>query len=365
MNTRFKHRRSHGIVIFEDSIKGLMNFIIPFAITLLPAFKSGKLGNILVAAGVFLIFFGIETVYSLLAWYFKTYSVENGIFRLEYGVFIKKNREIPIQKIVTLQEMQTLTQRVFKAWTIKLDTGSSQLKETEAKLVVSETDLSSLRHLLNPHIQTPSDDALEDTTEPKSDIVYEAKPSSLVKLGLTSNAIFAGFAVILSLFQFLSDFFDKQIQHLLGEAQNLIERSAIKMTLQLLVTLLFILLIYSVLSLGTAVLSSLIKYHGFKVLKDKDSLTIQYGLLKRNSFTLLQSKINAVYMRQGILRQWFSLVSVHIESVGYGNEKGEEALLIPLIPLHDTPSVLSHILENYTWADKRTPVPKRSLRKFI
>ncbi len=362
MSDFIHNKRSHGIVIFEDTIKGATNFIIPFIIAFLPALRSGKLGGVIVTLAIFMAFFGLNIIYSIAAWFFKTYSIENEVFTLRYGVFVKKSREIPIQKIITFHEMQTLTQRLFKAWTIKLDTGSSMLNQTEVTLVAAQEDLPIIRTLLKP-IQNIDGEEATNNNKPSSEVVYRSRTSSLIKMGLTSNALFAGLALILSLFQFFSDFIDND--QLLKYAENTIKSFALKVTLGLFLFVFLALIIYSIVSLLVAAATTLIKYHDFKILKDKDTLVIQYGLLKRNSFSIAERKIHAIYLKQSFLRQILGLATVHIESIGYGNEKGEEALLIPLIKLTEVHSQLSCILSDYRMPAPHERVPKRSLRRFI
>lgn len=363
MMDNIKNKKNHGIVIFEDSIKALSTFILPFLIGVLPAIRSGKLGGIIVAIVIFSASAGLSIIYSVAEWALKKYSIENGVFTLKYGVFVKKNREIPVNKIITIHEMQTLSQRIFRVWTLKLDTGSSSLKDTEVKIVVSQQDLDFIRGLLKRCSNVNTDEEEEKTNN--TILLYKAQPKSLIKMGLTSNAILAGFALMFSMFQFLSDFFKDKIDELLGIASDYIKTSAYRITIEQILLLLLIMIVYFVFSSVAGAIASLVKYHDFKVFREENRLTIQYGLLKRNSFTVSEDRINAVYVKQIFLRQITGLASIHIESIGYGNEKGEEAILVPLVKLNEANKVLMNIFADFKTPVKNEQVPKRSLRKFI
>lgn len=364
MIASIRNKRNHGIVIFEDSIKALANFIVPFLLTLIPAFRSGEFSGSLITIIIFIIFFGLGIIYSILEWVFKTYSIEDGVFKVRHGVFVKKNREIPIAKINTIHEMQTLSQRLFKACTLKLDTGSSLLKEAEVKLVVSLEDMAMIRKILSTaHEIMP--DPCEIRVKPESFIVYQAHPVSLIKMGLTSNAIFAGLALILSILQFVPEFFEDRMDELIGQAEDYLTGTAIKITMEILLFLILVFIVYSIFSLLIAAVTSLVRYHDFKVFKEDSNVVIQYGLVKKNSYSIAESKIHALYIKQTFIRQILGYASVQIESVGYGNEKGEEALLIPLTRISDVHSLLMEILSDYRVPGPLVAAPKRSVLRFL
>ena len=65
--------------------------------------------------------------------------------------------------------------------------------------------------------------------------------------------------------------------------------------------------------------------------KNKRSLEIKMGTITRRSFHIVSDKINYIDMRQSMIMKIFRKTSLNISCSGYGNEKNELPVLLPIL----------------------------------
>lgn len=78
-------------------------------------------------------------------------------------------------------------------------------------------------------------------------------------------------------------------------------------------------------------ISNILRYAGFVMKKNKRSLEIKMGTITRRSFHIVSDKINYIDMRQSMIMKIFRKTSLNISCSGYGNEKNELPVLLPIL----------------------------------
>ena len=91
--------------------------------------------------GVLLIVFFIT---GIIKWKRFEYWFEDDELRIEYGLFVKKKRYIPFDRIQSLDYTEGILHRPFKLVKVKVETaGSSSAKKSEAELTAITKDAAS------------------------------------------------------------------------------------------------------------------------------------------------------------------------------------------------------------------------------
>ncbi|MGH2599039.1 MAG: PH domain-containing protein, partial [Dehalococcoidia bacterium] len=72
-------------------------------------------------------------------------------------------------------------------------------------------------------------------------------------------------------------------------------------------------------------------YGGFELRRAGDRVIISHGLLERRRRTVPVARMQAIVVKEGLLRRPLGLASVKFESAGYGQESGESGALWPLL----------------------------------
>jgi putative membrane protein len=93
--------------------------------------------------------------------------------------------------------------------------------------------------------------------------------------------------------------------------------------------------------------STIITYYDFSVEVHDDELLISRGLFERTQLTIPFNRIQAVQIKEGILRQPFGYASLVIESAGYGEKEGNSTMLFPLIAREKMLIFINDVIPDY------------------
>ncbi|MCX7746126.1 MAG: PH domain-containing protein [Clostridia bacterium] len=364
-------RRNHPTIIIDGIITTTFRSLIPLLLLLFGKLGSkGFLNQPGIRISIVMCIVLLIMIYEAAKWYKKVFSIGNSAIFVKEGVFFVKQREVPFSKIQTINLSQNIKNRIFKTSTLKVDTGNASIgSAAEVILVLRIKDAE----ILKESIVSPSDTAanirhLQESPLPIPASLYKVTKKDLVLIGLTSNGIFAGIAFLGSLYALLDDLFESLFSKIIDSLSSFVSfiswESMPLSSILFLSVMLFIL--YLLFSLSLSLIGGFIKYYGFTAKREGDTLIINYGLLENKKYILQIKKIKAVYIKQNPLRQLFGLKAFYVESVGYGNEKGESSLLYPILHNSKEKEILSSLLPEFSYKENEViRVPKRSLPRFI
>src|SRR5699024_6830152 len=130
-------------------------------------------------------FFLIVLVISILSWMRFTYRVEENELRVESGIFIRKKKYVPINRIHTIDFSANIIHRIFKLVKVKIDTASGGSSELDLSAITRKNG-NALREALGKNKENiiNSDEALEDFVVKRS-ISWKR----LIAAGSTTNGI--------------------------------------------------------------------------------------------------------------------------------------------------------------------------------
>ena len=173
--------------------------------------------------------------------------------------------------------------------------------------------------------------------------------------GATSGQIGVAFSVLAIGFQFLDNFFPEDF------VRRLVETLAPNWLMVVLILVPTGLLLAWLLAIAGTILA----YSGFTLSRQGDFLYIKRGLLERREATIPLSRIQAVRVSEGVLRQPFGLSSLRVESAGYGEDSGVSTTLFPLLPRNEVEELLAGAAPEFAGAPDIEPLPRRSLRRYV
>ena len=292
----------------------------------------------------------------ILQWYRYSYRVENGELRIEYGVFIRKKRFIPLERIQKIDVSAGIIHRLFGLVKLQVETAGGG---TEAEAVLSAIkvdEANQLREVLKGEKVSAEQDLSEDSTDL---VQYKLSLTELVIAASTSGGIGI---VISALFAFISQF-DELIpyQRIFGRFnQQFVNVGTILLIAAVIVGVIFISWIIGIIMVG-------FKYANFTVTKHDRNLIITRGLIEKRQLTIPLSRIQAIRIVENPVRQLLGYVTVCVESAGGTAEKGEEdfsSLLFPLIRRNRLGLILEFV-PGYMLDVPLNQPPKRSRIRYI
>src|SRR5690606_34427084 len=113
------------------------------------------------------------------------------------------------------------------------------------------------------------------------------------------------------------------------------------------------------------VLLTTAKEYGFTIMLQDDKLVTVRGLIERKQATVSLKRIQAVYMKQNVLRRLLGLVSVHIVTAGSIDKLSQSHLLCPIIKRADADALLARFAPGYYVPGEVDRLTSRSIGGFM
>ena len=303
------------------------------------------LGAIVVAA--------LAALWGFLSWRATTYAVSGGAFRLRTGVLQKNERTIPLEHVQSVDTVQGVIQRAFDVLEVRVETAGGGAAEPDASLsALDRASAEALRREVEGSRREPVEDGEEESGP---EVLRQLSTRELLVAGATSGQI----GIALSLLAVGSQIFDDVLSE--GFVRNLLETLAPNW----LMVVLIVAPAGALLAWLLAIAGTVLAYAGFTLSREGDFLYIRRGLLERREATIPLSRIQAVRVSEGVLRQPFGLASLRVESAGYGEDAGVSTTLFPLLPSKEAHGFLLRAAPEFAVDPPLNPLPRRALRRYV
>jgi putative membrane protein len=351
----FEPKRLHPIVIVLTIGKRFKDLIFSF-IALFFIWNKGD-GGKLVLFGVIALAIIAIVLTSILSWLRYTYRLEQNELRIEYGVFVRKKRFIPLERIQSLDLSEGILQRLCGMVKVKIETaGGSGADEAEAVLSAISKDEARIIQEYVRAAKSPSQ-TIESAREIANEPIYRITPPQLIVLSLTSGGVGVVISAVLAFFSQLDDLIPYE------RLFRGVEQWAVS---NLIMIILFVFGGF-VVAWIIALIGTMLKYANFNVIKTERDLVISQGLLEKRQITIPLTRIQAIRINENIVRQWLGYASVMVESAGgsASNQEGSKVMLLPLIKLKAIEEILGPYLTEYQLKTNFNPVPKRALIRYV
>lgn len=356
----FDRKRFHPIVLIAYFIKSIKAFLVFIIIALM---NIGTDPFFVVASIVGIVIFCL--ISSLIKYITHTYGINENKILMYNGIFIKKETEIPYERIQTIKQRQWFFYKPFNVVQILIETGSTSDNEAEASLLAVDASIIDViegyRHGSSNgkkvlfrggnELSVIEDTYSENEEDDEHEIVYEYRMShkDILLFALTDLNIFivlipviAFIGEIFTEFNFVLDWIPEAvfigIDKLMGQAIWLVIIFAVTSSLVLLMTI--------------SIIKNFFYYFEFTVMCSRKTITIEYGLFERKTQKIPLNKVQGIRTYQQVLRKIMGKSSVEVNIIGGQETKGESdleerILILPLINSKKMYPALSQIFPNY------------------
>jgi putative membrane protein len=350
-----KRKRLHPIATIGYMGKRIKNFIFPIAaFTFSVTRDSGR--PLLFAIIVFLVTTLFIFITSLLSWLRYTYILTEDELRIEEGIFVRKKRYIPYERIQSINFSEGMLQRLFGLVKVQIETaGGNGAREAEA--VLSAISKEEAQQVQEYAASVEGNRTIEVKDIPEAYPIYKISNGQLLILSLTSGGVGVVISAVLALLSQVDDLIPFR------KLASVFE----KWDASSLVLIAIIVFFGFFLAWVLALMGTMLKYANFTVLKKDNDLVITQGLLERRQITIPLKRIQAIRISENILRQTLGLATVYVESAGgsSANQEGSKVTLLPIVKLNQIGSIIELALGNYQFAANFTPLPKRAMWRYI
>ncbi|UED82685.1 PH domain-containing protein [Lysinibacillus sp. CD3-6] len=358
--------RLHPVSAIISSVKALKSMILPVAIIIISNgfnfsfnFRSEYFFETVLLFGVWGVAAVLALVGGIVKWRTFVYWFEDGELRVKYGLFVKKKRYIPFERIQSLNYHEGIFHRIFGLVKVQVETAGNKGGKPEAELTAIRKNAADVIEQEMRRAKTQVAKHLDEEQSPEQQVgeitapaIYHMSMRDLLVLATTSGGIgvvLSGLAAIVSQFSDIIPY--DEVFHELADFAKV---GAFLVA----VMVMFVLIVAWLVS----VVITLVNYYGYTVRIEDEKLMITKGLLEKKRITLPLNRIQAIRIVENPLRQVFGFATVVVESAGGNGENGRDKkiALFPLIKKQDCLQTLVQLFPEMNWQPEFTRAPKRA-----
>jgi putative membrane protein len=364
--------RLHWVTAVIELLKSLKEAIIPLVVVVVAngigREQSGNFWLDNLTLLIFVVFVMFTAVAGFIKWKRFVYWFEDGELRIEHGLFVKKKRYIPFERIQSVDYTEGILHRPFGLVKVKIETAgnSSVLEGSEADLTavtraeadrVSAVISEAKRRRRAVIAEVPEGDGEAVGVFPDEQPEEEAK--TLFRMGRKEIFLLATFSgriglIFSGIAIFLSQFSDILPYEVIYDELVAFIRFGVFMVAA---AVLALMLVGWVLSVAWTYLG----FYGFTVSFDGDDLFISRGLLEKKRVTVPLKRIQAVRVSENPFQKLLGYVSVKVHSAGGSAKEGGAAIgLFPLVSKQEVNGMLAELFPEIETSVELTPIPERS-----
>ncbi|PEC86267.1 PH domain-containing protein [Bacillus cereus] len=299
---------------------------------------------------LFIIF--IMAIFSAIKWYFKVYWVESNILHIKHGVFVKKESYLNKERVQNISTSSNIIYQILGLTKLNIEVAGGG-NEPEVMLAgIREEEAKELIALLHKERSVVTE---ETPAAEESKTVYQLTTKEILVASVTSGRFGLVFSMLVILYTEFNQFLPEWLI-------NKVEAYVMDNGVYELIVMAAILMIVSWV-ISTA--SYALKYANFKIERNRNEVRIVQGLFDKKEFVLKLHRIQAITVKEGILRQPFGYCSVEVEVIQSIESAGNEVMLHPFMKKKDVQQLLTYLQLPYEMEEEIVHLSKVALRRYV
>lgn len=373
--------RCHSSIIVENVVGSIWIILASFVLSVDDVIRAirnmDKLGkdafSILIGAGVLFVIIGLFTLFFFLRWRKTLIHFEKQLLIVNKNFMLSKKKiTIPLEKISTVDYSQNFFERIIGTCRLKLDVNSSILAEkTDLKLVFKLDMAQQLKaYILNG---VDENTAVQTTVRNEKGQNLTEKPQKQVKFSaldllkytiIDTRAIGLFFSLVLTVgIPVLTALIPQTFMDKTGESFINIIKSYLSGPGIIVLVILFIVILVIMYAIGFAAgfIKNFIKFYDFSASRDKNIISVSYGLINFKKYSFPVNKITSVTIKRSLIARITGYCCVEVQTIGIGDEKNESSLICPSCGKKDFNRIMNDFLPEFIINGTEIKQPKAAL----
>lgn len=287
------------------------------------------------------------SIYKIIARNKTIYYIKDNILFNHRGIFIKKQIKIPLEKIASVDISQSFKQRLLNLYELNIDRGMVEDME-DIKIILKKDEANDFRNdLLEFNARKENDCEEVLSTE---NIIYKINFKDLFIYSLVRKPILFAITSIIGLFALLSKV-DINFEDVLQYANS------IKYIIIAFVVIVILIRL-------ACIIVNLNKFYNFEISRLDNMLDIRYGFTNKKMSSLNLDNICAIKIKQSLLQRFINTSSIHVNTVGYGDNEDEESVLFPNIANKEIDKIIKDLLGRFDFVGEKYSINPRYKLKY-
>ena len=271
------------------------------------------------------------------------YRLTTEALEITDGIFSRRERRIPIDRIQDVSHSQTPLRRMLKIVTITVETASSAGAEATLD-ALTQDEADALRHELQ-RVTRHQTGKVDSESPPEEALLHRCSTRELTLLGLTDNR--AGLLVLgaLLVLQELSEVVEERM----ARAATLLGHYLAQRGSSVLLTIFVIIVAFIVAGWIVSVAVTWLKFGGFTLQEREGVFIRRYGVLTTREQAMPRRYLQILRLEQTWLRRLLGLVVVRAENAGSaldpkGAQKTGVDVFVPAARSHLADALVPRVL---------------------
>ncbi len=228
------------------------------------------------------------------------YGIGEDVLLVEGGVLVRWRRLVPLERVQSVEILQRLRHRLFGVVELRVEAiGGTRAEGRLVALHPAEAER------LRRHILERSRLAGEDET-PGAPSLLQLEPADLLVYGITGGRVAVLAAILANIQQFFPENVAERIEEVVA---GIPVRTLVIVVMLLVVAVLLV-------SAALSVVATVLVFWGFTLRRDGDRLVVTRGLLARRRYLVPLRRVQAVELRENLLRRMLGLASLTVKVAG-------------------------------------------------
>ncbi len=303
-------------------------------------------------------------------WWTRKYEVKNQSFYLESGVWTKKNQTIPFSKVQNVRREKSFFHALLGLTSLTFETAMDGDDDSIVFEVLTKEQAAQLIDLVEvgeEKVEIAEEKVVEESSGVVKEMMdedneldnrtihFQSSNKDLIKASFTSLSFLALIPILSGLYENLQPFLpdDEKVQ---GMLEKILNNQWFLLT---------VLILAVMISVVVGMLRTMIRYGKFEISSNDTHIFIQRGVLEETYFSIEKKKVQALEVKQTMLKRVFGLAEVKLISTAKTSDDGVEVdvnSLYPFLPIDKAMQLVSQILPSYTISTREMQkLPKMSL----
>ncbi|MCH5194707.1 MAG: PH domain-containing protein [Oscillospiraceae bacterium] len=292
---------------------------------------------------------------AVIRWSCDLYEIrEDGII-IKSGVFIRNEFLFPYNALSCATSKRSLWQRPIKAVSLMLDSDSHSAKNkrggADIQLIVPLNDYTEIYNKM-------------PTESTNTRISYYASKYNLIFFSLVFSSTLSGAIFFGTLFiqgaRIVGNELEEIFINAVSDVTNVVQ-TIVKGVTPFTVAISLIIAV----SWGFSFFSNLLRHINFMIQRCGKNIFVENGFFSRWKYFINYSRINHADLRQDLLMKICKVMSVHVSCTGYGKDKNEIPVFVPITTRNRVMGSMQMILPNFTVNSNDLRTKKGYIMPFI
>ncbi len=347
-------QRQHPVAAISAALGLIRGNLIPIILFLFVGTQREEFPFVWWIAGGF----GFLLILGTLNWWRFLYRIEDGELQIKRGLFVRKNLYLTKDRIQVIDITSGVIQRMFGLVKLDIQTAGSTSREASIEAITMEKATEINRILRETAIESDQPETTEAGMPEEEKKIFELPAKELLIAASTSGSFGIALSILATLFS--------QIEPIISESELFEYLFGLLPSQTDFLLILSVIIVFVVFAWLLSFFSTLFSYGNFRLEVKEKELVISRGIFEKKRLTVPYNRIQAVHVAEGMIRQPLGYASVHLESAGYGDDRGTGSIvLFPLVHRTEILNLLDDVLPDYKKKHEGIKPPKRAARRYM